>query len=213
MVVSNNEVIQKGLQVAKSIPNIILEYLKSDSPGGQEVIQAFMDEFEALSFRSPKDDPTNIKFHLDFIKEHITRTWDNSLTLDSDGNISIGVGAQDILGFRENKAKLRHNPTEVMWVVYLIRGIAGRYAFVNPAMYQQKKGKPMPAKYYGGFLIGEWLWELEGWGRVLGPFSGYEHPASGAAPIPFFENVMKRVNISSIMDRAIKEGIKSGIST
>ena len=91
-----------------------------------------------------------------------------------------------------------------MWVVFLIRGIAGRYAFVNPEMYAKKKKEPMPSQYFGGFLISKGAWEREKWG-VLGPFAQFEHPACGASPVPFGKNVMQRIDMEGLVHEAIQD--------
>ena len=198
------EIETKSKKIADEIPDLILEYLKSYSPGGQKVIDAFMDEFDKLSARSPADDPTNLKNHMSFLEKHVKDTWDNSLSLTKDREINAGICEDEVIGFKEDKTKLKHKPTPVMWVVYLIRGIAGPYAFVNPDMYFKKKGEPMPPQYHDGFLISKWHWENEGWGRVLGDFNKYKHPASGAAPIPFFKNVLKKIDMQSIISKALE---------
>jgi len=191
-------------KITEEIRLDLLDYLKSDGPGGQQIIAAFMAEFEKLSYRSPPDDPTNLKNHMGFLENHIRGTWDESISISDEGEISIGIGKDSILGFDLDKSKLKHSPKEVVWTVYLIRGIAGKFAFVNPSMYQKKHGKAMPGQYAGGFLIGNWAWYREGWDRVLGDFGSYEHPASGAAPIPFFKNVLRKIDIQGIVDGALK---------
>lgn len=190
-------------KITDEVREELLEYLKSDGPGGQQIIAAFLAEFEKLSYRSPPDDPTNIKNHMGFLEEHIRNTWDESIDISEDGEISIGVGKDDILGFDLDKSKLKHSPKEVVWTVYLIRGIAGRFAFVNESTYFKKYGRPMPSQYAGGFLIGNWAWSREGWDRAVGDFSAYEHPASGATPIPFFKNVLKNIDMESIVQEAL----------
>lgn len=190
--------------VSEGLRESIKDYLKSDGPGGKQVIASFLEEFEKLSERSPKDDPTNISNHIEFLVSHIKRTWDESLQITDSGNIEIGVCTDETLGFKEDKSKLAHNPSPVAWVVYLIRGIGGRYAFINPDTYFKKKGEPMPAIYRGGFLISKRAWDREGW-DIVGPFSSFEHPASGASPVPFFKNVMERVDMHSIINEAIEE--------
>ena len=192
-------------EASKDVINGIYNYLKSDGPGGKQVIAAFMDEFEDLSDRSPRDDPTNLKNHMKFILRHIKKTWDESLSIDSNGNIRIGVCDDETLGFKINRKKLLHNPSPVVWTVYLIRGIGGRYAFVNPQTYLKKKGVPMPPQYAGGFLISKGAWEREGWDRKVGPFEAYEHPASGAPPVPFFKNIKRSIDLEAIVGEAIKE--------
>jgi hypothetical protein len=193
--------------VEKDIRESIYDYMRSDGPGGMRVINAFLDEFEKLSERSPQDDPTNIKNHIPFIVKHLKDTWDESLTIDRDGNVSIGLCKDEVLGFEEDKEKLKHNPSPVVWTVYLIRGIGGRYAFINPQLYARKYGESMPSEYFGGFLISKWAWDIEGWDEV-GSFEQYEHPASGAAPIPFFRNVIKNIDMQSIIADAIEEAQK-----
>jgi len=189
----------------RDIAEAVFKYLSSEGPGGMQIIGSFMKEFERLSERSPKDDPTNLKNHMNFILNHIKTTWDKSLIVDDDGNVEIGICDDETLGFKVDKSKLKHDPSPVVWTVYLIRGIAGRYAFVNPTVYLKKKGTPMPSKYAGGFLISKWAWEREGWGKKVGPFEAHEHPASGASPIPFFKNIMNRVDIESILGNAVGE--------
>lgn len=203
------EVAAKTSAVTTELQERILDYLQSSSPGGQKVIDTFMAEFEKLAERSPRDDPTNLRNHMDELRGHLEQTWDESIGFDEDGNLDIGIGKDEYLGFKEDKARLKHSPDPMLWVVYLIRGIAGQYAFVNPTTYLKKKGKPMPAQYHGGFLISKWSWELEGWDRVVGPFEQYEHPASGAPPYPFFKNVIRNVDMQSLIDEAIK-GIEDG---
>lgn len=194
-----------GKKVTSDIIAGLYSYLRSDGPGGMQVIGAFMEEFRELAKRSPRDDPTNLKNHEKFILRHIKDTWDASIHIDDEGNISIGVCDDETLGFVENKDKLKHKPSPIVWTVYLIRGIAGRYAFVNPQTYFKKHNKPMPSKYAGGFLIGKWSWDLEGWDKKVGPFEAYEHPASGAPPIPFFKNVMRRIDMEEIVAQALEE--------
>jgi hypothetical protein len=194
-----NEITVIDEELRESIKN----YLRSDGPGGKRIIASFLEEFEKLADRSPKDDPTNLKNHMGFIVSHMKQTWDESLQITDSGNIEIGVCTDETLGFKEDRTKLLHNPSPVAWAVYLIRGIGGRYAFVNPTMYFEKKGEPMPAVYHNGFLISEKAWKREGWNRI-GNFSSYEHPASGASPIPFFRNVMERIDLESIVGEAIE---------
>lgn len=190
-------------QVKQDVIDSIYNYLKSDGPGGMRIIAAFMDEFEKLSERSPQDDPTNLKNHMKFILKHIKSTWDESLSIDADGSINIGVCDDETLGFVEDKEKLKHSPSPIVWTVYLIRGIGGRFAFVNPRTYMKKHKKPMPPQYAGGFLISKWSWEREGWDKVVGPFEAYEHPASGAPPVPFFKNIRRSVDMEAIVAEAI----------
>jgi hypothetical protein len=192
-------------QFDQKIKDKLLEYMRSDGPGGKKVILAFMDEFEKLSDRSPADDPTNLKNHMNFILSHVKKTWDNSLQIDDDGNVSIGVCDDETLGFKIDRSKLKHHPSPIVWTVYLIRGIGGRYAFVNPETYFKKHGHPMPSRYYGGFLISKRAWMKEGWDKVVGSFEAYEHPASGAPPIPFFKNVMRNIDINSIISEVIDD--------
>jgi hypothetical protein len=189
-------------KISDELRESIRDYMKSDGPGGKQIIASFMEEFEKLSERSPQDDPTNIKNHMDFVVSHIKQTWDESLKVTEDGNIEVGICTDETLGFKEDNMKLKHNPSPILWAVYLIRGIGGQYAFVNPETYFKKKGEPMPPVYYGGFLISKGAWEREGW-NVVGPFSKYKHPASGATPIPFGKNAMDRVDIESIVGEAI----------
>lgn len=189
-------------QIEDKARQSIVDYLKSDGPGGQEIMEAFMHQFKELGERSPFNDPTNILNHLDFVKNHIKQTWDESLFVDQEGNISIGVCTDDVLGFNIDREKLKHDPSPVVWTVFLIRGIGGRYAFVSTDLYFRKYGFPMPAEYAGGFLISKGEWENGGWDEV-GPFELYEHPASGAPSIPFLRNVMNDVNMGSILRRAL----------
>ena len=196
-------------KLSKDIREHILEYMKSDGTGGKRVIGAFLEEFEELSERSPRDDPTNLKNHLSFLVQHMKQTWDESLSLSEDGEIQVGICTDETLGFSGDMSKLKHHPPPTIWVVFLIRGIAGRYAFVNNEMYQKKKHEPMPGQYFGGFLISKRAWEKEGW-YVLGPFEQYEHPASGAPPVPFGENVMKRIDMQKLVGDAIKDYQSNG---
>lgn len=195
-------------EFTKEVIEKLYNHLKSDGPGGAKIISIFMDEFEKLSNRSPRDDPTNLKNHMAFILKHIKSTWDDSLKINSDGSIEIGVCTDETLGFKEDRSKLKHSPVPVLWVVYLIRGIGGRYAFVNEETYRRKKNKPMPAMYAGGFLISKHAWQKEGWYNV-GPFEAYEHPASGAGPVPFFKNVLRQIDINSIISE-IKDELQVG---
>lgn len=192
-------------KIPDEIRNSLFEYLKSDGPGGQKVIEAFMTEFQELEYRSPQNDPTNLKFHRDFIRQHVTSTWDESLRIDEAGNISIGVCNDEVLGFSGPKDRLKHRPTPIVWTVYLIRGIAGRYAFVGESEYIKRHGVPMPPQYAGGFLINSYDWHNESWDEYVGPFEQYEHPSSGASPIPFFRNVINRIDMRNIIDEAIKD--------
>jgi hypothetical protein len=189
---------------SQDLKEAILGYLRSDSPGGKQVIGSFLEQFEKLSARSPINDPTNISKHMNFIVGHLKNTWDESLHLTDDGNLEVGLGKDDVLGFTEDRSKLKHTPTPVAWLVYLIRGIGGRYAFVSPEMYAKKMRKPMPAIYNGGFLISRHAWEREGWYN-LGPFETFEHPASGASPVPIFKDAMENVDIQAIISEAISE--------
>lgn len=193
--------------LSETVKEKIFDYMKSDGPGGQEVISAFMSEFEKLSRRAPSDDPTNIKNHLSFILSHIKKTWDESLEIADDGTINIGICTDDVLGFDVDYTKLRHQPSPVVWTVFLIRGIGGRYAFVNEQTYFLKHGKPMPPVYHGGFLISRGKWKSEGWEDFVGPFEMFEHPSSGAPPIPFLRNVVSKIDIRSIINEAISEAI------
>ena len=193
---------EEASKISDELKNEIYNYMRSDGPGGKQIIGAFMEEFEKLAERSPKDDPTNLLNHMGFIVRHIKETWDESLRITDDGSIEVGVCTDETLGFKENNVRLKHDPSPVMWAVYLIRGIGGRYAFVNPSMYLTKKGEVMPLVYHGGFLISKRAWEREGW-DILGTFSRYEHPSSGASPIPFFKNVMERVDMKAIVGEAV----------
>jgi hypothetical protein len=195
---------QQAETLSREIREHIFNYLKSDGPGGKHVIGAFLEEFELLADRSPKDDPTNLKNYLSFLVQHMKQTWDESLSISEDGEIEVGICTDETLGFSGDMSKLKHNPPPTIWVVFLIRGIAGRYAFVNPATYYLKKGQPMPAQYFGGFLISKRAWDREGWG-VVGSFEQFEHPASGATPIPFGENVIKRIDMQKLVGDAIKD--------
>ena len=197
------EIKAKVKVLSQELISQIKDYFQSSAPGGQKIIDIFMDEFSNLSSRSPANDPTNIKNFLPYIRDHITKTWDESLSVSDTGQINIGIGYDTIFGFRENKSALKHRPSPVKWVVYLIRGIGGQYAFVSPEVYMRKHGHPMPSEYNGGFLIGKWLWELEGWGRVVGPFESFKHPASGARPVPFFKNVLKKINMEQLIKEAL----------
>ena len=190
-------------QISEELREAIRDYLKSDGPGGMRIINSFIEEFEKLSDRSPENDPTNIKNHIEFLVSHIKKTWDESLRVTDDGNIEIGVCTDEVLGFNEDRTKLLHKPSPVTWTVYLIRGIAGKYAFVSPAMYFQKKGEPMPAVYHNGFLISERSWEKEGWNQI-GPFSNYIHPACGLPPVPFFRNIKEKIDFEGIVSEAIE---------
>lgn len=190
-------------EFSEDLKEAILDYMRSDNSGGKQVIGAFLEEFEKLSARSPANDPTNIQKHLPFIVGHLKKTWDESLSLSEDGNLEVGLGKDEVLGFTEDRSKLAHSPTPVAWVVYLIRGIGGRYAFVSPEMYQKKMGHPMPAEYHGGFLISRGAWEREGWYN-LGSFESFEHPASGASPIPFAQNAIENANIQQVVSEAIQ---------
>jgi hypothetical protein len=163
--------------VSNDIKESLKEFFSSSGYGGQKIIEAFMEEFEQLSFRSPPDDPTNLKNYMDVIKAHIINTLDSSLDITDDNNIHIGIGNDAFLGFEENRTKLKHSPSPVVWVVYLIRGIAGPYAFVNDSMYREKFGYPMPEKYAGGFLIRRDSWNREGWSAVFGSFEQFKHPS------------------------------------
>lgn len=195
---------QEVTKFSDQLRQAILSYMGSDQPGGKQVIGAFLEEFEDLSDRSPQDDPTNIKNHLGFIVKHLKETWDESLRLTEDGSLEVGLCKDEVLGYTEDRTKLLHTPVPVAWLVYLIRGIGGRYAFVGPDIYFAKKGEPMPAVYNGGFLISESAWEREGW-YTVGSFEQYEHPASGASPIPFFRDAMEKVDIQSIVSEAINK--------
>jgi len=192
-------------KISSKLKDKIFEHLKSTGRGGEKVIDAFMAEFKELEDRSPRDDPTNLRNHRDFLLKHIKETWDSSLSVDGEGNIKIGICSDDVLGFDVDEAKLKHRPSPVVWTVYLIRGIGGRYAFVNPQTYFNRFGKPMPAQYAGGFLISRAAWDNEAWDAYVGPFESYEHPSSGASPIPFFRNVLSRVDMRSIVDEAIED--------
>jgi len=190
-------------EITDDLKKSIFEYMRSDGPGGMRIINAFLDEFKELSDRSPQDDPTNLKNHMPFIVKHLKETWDSSLNIADDGTISIGVCKDEVLGIEEDREKLKHNPTPIVWTVYLIRGIGGRYAFVNPQTYFLKHGSPMPPQYFGGFLINRGDWEREGWSEAVGSFEQYEHPASGASPIPFYKNILSRIDLRSIIAEAI----------
>jgi hypothetical protein len=192
-------------KISKHLKQKIYDYMKSEGPGGMRVINAFMDEFLELSKRSPQDDPTNIKNHMAFLLRHIKNTWDESIEITDDGTIRIGICDDETLGFDVERSQLKHKPTPVVWTVYLIRGIGGRYAFVNPRTYFMKHGAPMPPQYSGGFLISKGMWNKEGWEQVVGPFELFEHPSSGAPPIPFFRNVLERIDINSIVNEALEE--------
>jgi hypothetical protein len=192
-------------KITKELRHKLLDYLKSDGPGGMKIISVFMEEFEKLSDRSPKDDPTNLKNHMKFILGHIKNTWDESLSIDGAGNISIGICDDETLGFKIDRAKLRHNPSPVVWTVYLIRGIGGRYAFVNPDTYFKKHHKPMPSQYARGFLISKRAWVKEGWDKAAGSFEAYEHPASGAPPVPFFNNIKRNIDLASIVSEVLND--------
>jgi hypothetical protein len=187
---------------SKELKDAILDYMRSDNSGGKQVIGAFLEEFEKLSERSPANDPTNISKHIPFIVGHLKNTWDESLNLTDDGILEVGLGKDEVLGFTEDRSKLAHTPVPVAWVVYLIRGIGGRYAFVSPEMYMKKHGESMPAEYHGGFLISKGAWEREGWYNI-GPFESFEHPASGASPIPFAQNAIENADIQNIVSEAI----------
>jgi hypothetical protein len=189
--------------VAKNTVDKLKDYLSSEGPGGKQVIGAFIEEFEKLSERSPADDPTNIKNHMSFVLNHVKETWDESLSITEQGELSIGICKDEIIGFDIDRAKLKHNPSPVVWTVFLIRGIAGRYAFVNPDTYFKKKGAPMPPQYAGGFLISKRAWIREGWDKAVGPFEAYEHPASGAPPIPFFDNVIRKIDLESLVSSVL----------
>jgi hypothetical protein len=191
--------------VGKDAIKRLRDYLSSDGPGGKQVIGAFMEEFEKLSERSPADDPTNLKNHMKFILSHVKETWDASLSVTDTGEISIGVCKDEILGFDVDRNKLRHSPSPVVWTVFLIRGIAGRYAFVNPETYFKKKGAPMPVQYAGGFLISKRAWISEGWDKAVGSFEAYEHPASGAPPIPFFDNVIRKIDLEAMVNSVLSD--------
>lgn len=192
-------------QVSEDLKQKIYDHLKSDGPGGMQIIGAFMDEFLELSKRSPQNDPTNLRNHMSFLLGHIKKTWDDSLEIADDGTISIGIGDDETLGFDVDRSRLKHRPSPVVWTVYLIRGIGGRYAFVSPRTYFLKHGAPMPSHYAGGFLISRGSWNREGWEQSVGPFELFEHPASGASPIPFFRNVINRIDINSIVQDALDE--------
>jgi len=196
---------EKLNKIATSIKDRIYDHLSSDGPGGKKVIDAFIEEFKKLEKRSPRDDPTNLRNYRDFIADHIKKTWDSSLSIDHDGNISIGICDDNVLGFDVNKSKLKHRPSPIVWTVYLIRGIAGRYAFVNPATYLKRFGVAMPPQYAGGFLISKGEWEAENWSAYVGNFEMFEHPASGAPPIPFFRNVINKIDMRSIINEAIQD--------
>jgi hypothetical protein len=192
-------------RISEKVLEGIRYYMSSEGPGGQQILDAFMQEFEALGDRSPANDPTNIRNHLAFLRSHITATWDDSI-MEADiqnGQFVLGVGTDEILGFTEDRSKLKHHPVPTAWVVYLIRGVAGRYAFVGNELYQRMWGRQMPGEYAGGFLITKSAWRREQWDRV-GSFEQYEHPACGAPPIPFFENVLARVDMKSLLDDAIQ---------
>lgn len=191
--------------VFTSIKDKIFDHLSSDGPGGAKIIDAFMEEFEELEDRAPKDDPTNLSNHREFLRNHIMKTWDSSLSVDDNGNVSIGICSDDVLGFDVDSSKLKHKPSPVVWTVYLIRGIGGRYAFVSPETYFKRFGKPMPPQYAGGFLISSNVWQNENWDDYVGSFESYEHPSSGASPIPFFRNVISRIDIDSIINEAIED--------
>lgn len=191
--------------ITNEIRERLLDYMRSDGPGGEQVIAAFMDEFAKLSERSPQDDPTNLKNHMKFILNHVKTTWDESLNIDSEGNISIGICDDETLGFQMDKAKLKHNPSPVVWVVYLIRGIGGRYAFVNRDTYFKKHHHPMPPQYAGGFLISKRAWIREGWDKKIGTFESYEHPASGAPPVPFFDNIKRNIDLAGIVAEVLND--------
>lgn len=190
-------------QISDEIVDELYDYLRSDGPGGKQVINAFLEEFDKLADRSPPDDPTNLKYHKRFLTKHVKETWDNSLRIESDGSISIGVGKDDVLGFDLNRDELRHKPKDVVWTVFLIRGIAGRYAFVGEQEYLKRYNAPMPSEYARGFLITEGAWERERWDEFVGPFSAHEHPASGAGPIPFFKNVIEKVDVESMVSKVL----------
>jgi hypothetical protein len=192
-------------KISPGVRQKLYEYLHSEGPGGMRIINAFMKEFEKLSERSPKDDPTNLKKHMKFILRHIKNTWDESLNIDNNGNVNIGVCNDETLGFDVSRAKLKHNPSPVVWTVYLIRGIGGRYAFVNADTYFKKHGHPMPPQYFGGFLISKRAWKKEGWDKAVGSFESYEHPASGASPIPLFQNVIRSVDIQGLISEVLDE--------
>jgi len=197
----NEQVLVKSKQITDDLRNHILNYLKSEGAGGKKIVAAFMSEFENLAYRSPPDDPTNIINHMDFLENHIKNTLDSSIHIDENGNINLGICTDTLLGFKEDKSSLKHHPQPLKWVVYLIRGIAGEYAFVNNNTYFLKYSKPMPAQYNGGFLVGKWLWDREGW-NIVGDFARFRHPASKASPIPFFKNVLEKINLHSLMDEA-----------
>lgn len=192
-------------KITPDVLKSLKDYLSSEGPGGKKIIGAFMEQFEQLSERSPKDDPTNLKNHMRFLLSHIKKTWDESLSIGSDGTINIGVCSDETLGFDVNRAKLKHNPSPVVWTVYLIRGIGGRYAFVNPDTYFKKHGHPMPPQYFGGFLISKRAWKREGWDKAVGSFESYEHPASGASPIPLFQNVIRNIDIQGLISEVLGE--------
>ena len=175
------------------------EFFSSSGEGGKKIINAFMKEFYKLSERSPEDDPTNLKNYMGVIRSHIERTLDESLEVTDDGQVKLGIGTDSFLGFDEKNWKLKHRPVPVVWVVYLIRGIAGPYAFVGEGTYFKKFGRSMPTRYAGGFLISRAAWRREGWDQAVGPFEQFRHPASGAPPVPFFRNVLANINFQELM--------------
>ena len=196
-------------EFSDKVVQALYQYMHSEGPGGSTVLSAFMAEFAKLSSRSPADDPTNVKNHLPFIKSHITDTWNESLVVTEDGTISVGIGKDDVFGFDNDKSKLKHHPVPVAWLVYLIRGIAGRYAFISPETYQRMHKHAMPPQYYGGFMINEKTFIAEGWDIEVGSFDQYVHPASGAPPIPFFHNVLGTIDMRHLVDQAIKSAMES----
>jgi hypothetical protein len=190
-------------QIPDKVKESVFDYLHVDAPGGQQIVAAVMGEFKKLTSRSPKKDPTNLEKHMDFLENHVKKTYSESLDIDDTGNIKIGICSDSVLGFKENRNALRKIPTPVLWVVYLIRGIAGEYAFIDPDLYLRKKGNPMPAVEGGGFLISREQWDKEGWSSVA-TFAEHRHPASNSPPVPFFRNALRKADIHGIVAEALK---------
>ena len=94
---SSSELEREVIKLSDEIKEHILNYMRSEGPGGKKVINAFLEEFEQLATRSPRDDPTNLKNHLPFLVKHMKQTWDESLTITNDGSIEFGICTDETL--------------------------------------------------------------------------------------------------------------------
>lgn len=167
---------------------------------GPSLISKVMERFNLnLIGKVSTDDPSAPEhFQNEFmsmLEEQIT----NGITVTSNG-VHISFGNVDELGYNGTVE------TPLQTMVFIIEGILGEYAFINPATYSSVRNNTDVSfgRWGGGFLISRETFVKEGWGKTLS-WSKVRWGFSNTGPINVFD-----IN-SDFISETINETINSTI--